>query len=172
MRDRFKLNILIVDDDDDSLMAMQFALYQLGHVLILSKDPEEALELYKEQDFDVVVTDMRMPKMNGIELLKAIRNYNENARVIIVTAYGDLDTAIKAINNRAFGFLSKPVYIEKLYELVHAIEKEIKTNKTEIIKQQKLENAYLKLKDVYKELLTQLNCIETVVQDTGSKKNA
>ena len=93
MKKRFKLNILIVDDDNDSLNAMQFALYQLGHVLKLSKDPEEALELYKKEDFDIVVTDMRMPKMNGIELLIAVRNHNTNARLIIVTAYGDLDTA-------------------------------------------------------------------------------
>jgi DNA-binding NtrC family response regulator len=172
MKKRIKLNILIVDDDNDSLNAMQFALYQLGHVLKLSKDPEEALELYKKEDFDIVVTDMRMPKMNGIELLIAVRNHNENARVIIVTAYGDLDTAIQAINNRAFGFLSKPISIEKLYELVHVIEKEIKNNKTENVKKQKLEKSYLKLKNVYKELLTQLNFIETGIKNTRSKKNA
>ncbi len=154
------LDILVVDDDDDSLKAIEYCLFPLGHRCTKEKDPENALALYRKNGYDIVFTDMQMPHMTGIDLLKAIRSFDEKARIVIVTAYGDLDTARAAVNNRAYGFLGKPIVIEEIYGLVHLIEREIRREESEKIDKEKIEREYLRLKVVYMELLEQLRTID------------
>ncbi len=161
-----KLNILVVDDDESALKAISFCLSPLGHHCTKEKAPENALKLYKQKPFDIVITDMQMPGMTGVELLKEVRAFDQNARVIIVTAFGDLETAKAAINNRAYGFLGKPVDVKEIYSLVLSIEREIRKDNAEKETKQKLEEALLKLKDVYCGLLVHLKSI-----DAGNGKN-
>ena len=69
-----------------------------------------------------------MPEMNGIDLLKKIKEIDSSSRVIIITAYGDLETAKEAINNKAYAFFGKPINFEELISILRDIEKEISNN--------------------------------------------
>jgi DNA-binding NtrC family response regulator len=150
------LRILIVDDDQNSLKAVSFCLSPLGYECTQANQPQIALQQYRAQPYDIVITDMQMPGMSGIELLKAIRAIDEKAKVVILTGHGDLKTAAAAINNRAYGFLGKPLVITELYDIVHSIEREIYQEKSEIVDKRKLEEAVVGLRDVYRELLRTL----------------
>ena len=80
-------NILLVDDNSHGLIARKAVLEELGYKVFTARSGEEALELYAAGKFDVVVTDFKMPKMDGIELIKTIRNSDEHARIIMLSGF-------------------------------------------------------------------------------------
>jgi DNA-binding NtrC family response regulator len=152
------MKVLIVDDDQDCLNDIYDALIPLNYTLIKEISPIEALNKFKSDNFDVVITDIRMPQMNGIELLKNIKKINKEARVIIITGYGDLDTAVQAINNHAYAFFGKPINFEELVEVLRKIDDEIKLNIK--IDYNKLSEEYINLKKSYNEMLDLLKSLQ------------
>ncbi|HMA99509.1 MAG TPA: response regulator [Spirochaetota bacterium] len=153
------MKILLVDDDQESLSALHGQLESDGHQCVSKSNPLEAVAIYTPQEYDCVITDIRMPEMNGIELLKQVRQQDEKARVIIITAYGDLETARAAINNRAYAFFGKPLDLEELLNTLRQMEKELKEQKPTVDKK-KLSRLTQKLKKVYSELLTEIKTME------------
>ena len=104
------MKILIVDDEETCLDDVGAALLPTGYACLKSNSSKKALKMVKtDASIDVVITDVRMPEMDGIELLKAIKKERPSVEVIVMTAYGDLKTAIASINNRAYAFFAKPV---------------------------------------------------------------
>jgi len=147
------MKLLLVDDEIECTESLVTAFKPSTYEVTAENAPLQALELYKKEPFDVVLTDVRMPDMNGIELLKAIRKYDSKARVIVVTAYGDLETAVAAINNKAAAFFSKPIDFEELITFLRGLEKEVKQERKSVedYKQIQMENE--KLKGIYNDLL-------------------
>jgi CheY-like chemotaxis protein len=82
-------NILLVDDNRDGLLVRSALLAEVGCTVQIAPNGEEGLKLFKAADFDVVVTDYRMPRMNGVELIQKIRKVNPNARVILLSGFVD-----------------------------------------------------------------------------------
>jgi len=123
------LNILLLDDDLDSLESLSVALDSKGYLRREFSDPETAVEAYRSGEFDVVITDFRMPRMNGIEVLRTIRGIDPEAYVIIITAYADTENAIAAVNYGAYAFLCKPLDIKSLLHTLHRIESKMKIEK-------------------------------------------
>jgi CheY-like chemotaxis protein len=80
-------NILLVDDNNHGLIARRAVLEELGYTIFTAENGEEALELYANQKFDLVVTDFRMPKMNGVELIQKIRMSDAEARIIMLSGF-------------------------------------------------------------------------------------
>jgi CheY-like chemotaxis protein len=80
-------NILLVDDNRDGLLVRKSLLEELGYRVQLAQNGEEGLKLYEASDFDVVVTDFRMPHMDGVELIGKIRKRNPNARIILLSGF-------------------------------------------------------------------------------------
>src|SRR5215472_1276568 len=80
-------HILLVDDNNHGLIARKAVLEELGYKICTAKTGEEALELYASRKFDLVVTDYKMPKMNGIELIQKIRKSDSNARIIMLSGF-------------------------------------------------------------------------------------
>ena len=80
-------NILLVDDNRDGLLVRQSLLQELGYRVQLASNGEEGLKLFESSDFDVVVTDFRMPHMDGLELIRRIRTVNPNARIILLSGF-------------------------------------------------------------------------------------
>ncbi len=122
--DLAKHPILVDDDEPDNLDAFRF---NFGRVfpLRLAKSAEEALEIARREDVTVVVTDQRMPKMTGLDLLKAMRDVRPDAVGIIVTAYTDVDVLIEAVNlGRIWRYVTKPWDSKEMKGiLVQAIER-------------------------------------------------
>ena len=119
-----KVPVLVVDDEPDNLDAFRFN-FGKSFSLLLAGSGEEALALVKQHDVAVIVTDQRMPRMTGLDLLKAAREIRPDAVGIIVTAFTDVDVLIEAINlGRIYRYVTKPWDAKELRGiLTHAIER-------------------------------------------------
>lgn len=119
------MRILLVDDQPENVVSLANAIRRGGHTITTVSDPFEALKLYQENPFDTVISDVRMPGMTGIDLLRSIRESDPSARVILITSFGDAKTAMAAINNRAWAMLGKPISISTMMDTLTSIERDI-----------------------------------------------
>jgi len=116
--------ILVVDDDDVAREMLTEALKREGYRVQSAQSGEEALEILEDEPLELVITDVRMGGMSGIELLKSIKKQRPETMVIVVTAFGNSTVTIDAISAGAFDFISKPFKIEKIRRVVdNALEK-------------------------------------------------
>jgi len=100
--------ILIVDDEPNYLIILSELLRDEGYEVLTAERGGIALKIMKEADLDLIITDMRMPGMNGIELLTAVKAYNKDLPVIMMTAFGEVEKAVEAIRAGAYNYLVKP----------------------------------------------------------------
>jgi DNA-binding NtrC family response regulator len=100
--------ILIVDDQDSIREALAEALTFSGHSVIKAANGTEALALFPESQVELVISDLRMPGMNGIELLKILKNIHPDTLFVLMTAYGSVDNAVTAIKQGAEDYIMKP----------------------------------------------------------------
>ncbi len=106
--------ILIVDDEKSQRELLGGYLKKRGHAIHTAQHGQEALEILRQQAIDLVLTDMRMPELDGAELLKQIKALNPNIDVIMMTAYGSIEDATEAMKNGAVDYITKPVDLEQL----------------------------------------------------------
>lgn len=101
--------LLIVDDEDGIRENLSILLEDEAEVIMTAKDGQDALEIYeKKKPFDCIICDINMPRMNGIEFIKAVREKEDNVTVIFFTAYGTKGLMFEAVKYGAFDFISKP----------------------------------------------------------------
>lgn len=110
--------VLVVDDEPDLAESCAYFLERAGYEARTAASAPEALELLKQESFGVVVSDVRMPRMSGMELLTAIRERDQDIEVLLLTGYPDLQMAVSAIKQGAFDYLAKPYGEEDLIERV------------------------------------------------------
>jgi len=113
-----KKRILIVDDDRAMRMALSESLESCGYSLETAENGHDALGLFSQGNFDLVVTDMRMPGMTGIEVLRGVKNMSPETPVILITAYGTVGTAVEAMKEGAAEFIMKPFSLEDIESAV------------------------------------------------------
>lgn len=113
-------SILVVDDEPPQLELIGGFLKKQGFEVALAESGERALQRFRQESFDLVLTDQRMPNLSGLDLVKAVRAVNPETAVIIMTAYGSIETAVDAIKAGATDYLTKPLNLD---ELLHRIEK-------------------------------------------------
>jgi DNA-binding NtrC family response regulator len=107
--------ILIVDDEKDMLVLLRRIISEeRDHELVTETNPSRALELFREGLFDLVITDLKMPRMDGIKLLEEVKKVNPGVSVIILTAYATIETAVEAIQKGAYDYLTKPFRRERI----------------------------------------------------------
>ena len=111
-------NILIVDDEPIILDFLTEALKRKKFTLFRATDGAEALKIIKNNQIDLVITDLKMPKKNGFEVLDFAKRKNKNTIVIIMTAYGTIENAVESIKMGAFNYLIKPFSVDSLYALI------------------------------------------------------
>jgi len=107
-------NILIVDDDRDMCELAEAFLRPRGFQVAWRTSAEEAIRLFETQEFDAVVTDLNMPRINGIELCRRMLGIRPDVPVIVMTGFGSMEAAIDAIRAGAHDFVTKPVEMERL----------------------------------------------------------
>jgi DNA-binding NtrC family response regulator len=113
-----KTNVLVVDDDFHMRVAMKESLSKAGYAVSFAEDGTRAVDEIKRQLFDIVITDVKMPHMNGIDLLKHVKDAHPFLPVILVTAYGTIQDAVSVIKEGAFDYIQKPFNTETLYNVV------------------------------------------------------
>lgn len=117
-------SILIVDDDPDAIRLQSSLIKTLGYKVSGATRAQDALEFYKNHKPDLVVTDLRMPDLDGLSLLKKIRQFDPKAKVAILTAYGEKETVAQAFRLGAVEFLEKPLRTQDLLEAVDQLVKQ------------------------------------------------
>ena len=111
-------SILVVDDEPDLRMLYELTLLREGHRVQTAATVQEARQQLQEQQFDVVITDMRLPDGLGMELLVELRDQNRRERCIVITAYGSAENAVEALRAGAFDYLTKPVDLKQFRMVV------------------------------------------------------
>lgn len=110
--------ILVIDDEKLLRWSMQQNLSKEGYAVITAEKGMEGLELFIEENPDIVLLDIHLPDISGINVLESIRKEDPNAIVIMVTAFGDIETAVKTIKFGAYDFVEKPFNLDKLKILI------------------------------------------------------
>ena len=112
--------ILIVDDDPHFLRVLGRILSGENFQVTSAGGACDALELIKSTQFDLIISDLRMPDCDGLNFLEALRRDGKNVPVIILTAYGEVDTYLAAMNAGAIEYLNKPIHSEELLRIVRS----------------------------------------------------
>ena len=132
----FNPNILLIEDDEILRITISDSLKKMGWPVTAAEDGQEGLNLIKKNNFDIVISDIRLPKINGIDVLKEIKNYYPNTEVIMITAFGNIEDAVGIIKFGAYDYITKPFHTD---DLIFRIKK--------IIDYQTLKNDYAALKN-------------------------
>ena len=106
--------ILVVDDEPNYLVVLSELLKDESFEVITAQKGEDGFKVVQDTDLDLVITDMRMPGMDGLELLKAVKSYNKDLPVIMITAFGEVEKAVVAMKAGAYNYLVKPFNNEEL----------------------------------------------------------
>jgi len=109
-----KEKILVIDDEVSILEVVKLGLEEAGFKVDVFSDPIEALNAFSESNYDAVLTDINMPEMSGLEVLRRCKKINPESVVILITAYSSIDSAIEAIRGGALDYIRKPFRMEEL----------------------------------------------------------
>jgi signal transduction histidine kinase len=109
-----KNEILLVDDEKDIREILCLALVDMGYTVRQAKNGVEALRIFNETQPPLVLTDIKMPGMDGIDLLQKIKRVNPEVEVVMITGHGDMDLAIKSLKFEATDFITKPINVDAL----------------------------------------------------------
>ncbi|MBI5189353.1 MAG: response regulator [Nitrospirae bacterium] len=110
--------ILVVDDEEHAREGLSKILTREGYEVETAANGREAIDLIKRQNFDLVITDMRMPLVDGFEVLREIKKMDDSVGVIMITAYGEVESYLEAMNLGAFEYINKPVRVNELKRVI------------------------------------------------------
>ena len=151
--------ILLVDDEPRILELLSVALENEGYQVLEADNGKEALAQFKKEKPQVVLLDIRMPDMDGLEVLRQIKESNQTSSVIMMSAYGAMETVLQAIKRGAYDYLTKPVDLEKVKVLVkrtleaQKLAQEVESLRSKVEEKYQLENIvgkHLRMFEVYK----------------------
>ena len=150
-------SILVVDDEKNSREGLGKFLENQGYDIQLAGSAKEAIEVIKKESPNVIISDIRMPEMDGIALLHRVKELDPKASVILLTAYGSVENAVQAMKAGAFHYLTKPINLEELDFIVK-----------KALSSQHLERENIELK---KELIQEKFETETIISRSPKMKN-
>ena len=128
-------NILIVDDEKAIRKTLGEILSYEGYKMDEAGDGEEALKKFKEKSYDVVLCDIKMPKMDGIEFLERARESNPDVPIIMISGHGTIETAVEAVKKGAYDYISKPPDLNRLLITIrNAMDKTSLVTETKVLK--------------------------------------
>ncbi len=134
-----KKTILIVDDEKDIRDVLTITLSDIGYEVLAAENGRAALSHFKKERPSIVLTDIKMPVMDGIELLRRIKQENRDTEVIMVTGHGDMNLAIKSLKNDAADFITKPINVDLLEIAIKKVEEKILSREKLLAYTEKLE---------------------------------
>lgn len=116
------ITVLIVEDEVLQARSVKRSLERHGYEVLMAPTAEQGSELVQCYHPDVVLLDLRLPGMDGLEMLKVMRDTQENLSVIVVTAYGKVQTAVEAMRLGAYDYITKPIDLEELRLLLDRVQ--------------------------------------------------
>ncbi|MGC8769907.1 MAG: EAL domain-containing protein [Brevinematia bacterium] len=121
MNKKLELNVLYAEDESLIRMEVEEMLKQIATNIFVAEDGEKALKIFKEHQIDVIITDIRMPKMDGLALSREVRKTNPTIPIIITTAYSDAEYLLESLEIGINQYIVKPIYIDKIIESLNKI---------------------------------------------------
>lgn len=109
------VKILVVDDEPGLRDLLRYELVRKGYNVSMACDGEEAIEKAKKEKFHIVISDIKMPKVDGLAVLEAIKELDADVEVIMTTGFGTAETADEAMKKGAYDFIQKPYIMDQLY---------------------------------------------------------
>ena len=137
-----KSRILILDDEKNYLLVLEALLSDAGYAVTPINDPEMAVSYLEEAEVDVVITDMKMPKMSGLEVLQHVKRNSPSIPVLIMTAFGSIESAVEVMKYGAFDYITKPFANDELLLSVHNAVELSRAHQQYRILQESLEERY------------------------------
>ncbi|MEI9954740.1 MAG: response regulator [Ferruginibacter sp.] len=130
-------SILIIDDEKAIRKTLTEILSYEGYKIDEASDGEEGLKRFSEKAYDIVLCDIKMPKLDGIEFLEKAKEINADVPVIMSSGHGNIDTAVEAVKKGAFEYISKPPDLNRLLiTLRNAVDKQSLVTETKVLKTQ------------------------------------
>ena len=158
-----KISILIVDDEDSVRESLNLWFTEDGYRVACAENAKQALSILESDVFDIILTDLKMPGMDGLELLQRIKTLNKDSIIIIMTAFASVDTAVKALKEGAFDYVTKPFDPDDLSHLIRNASRQIVLSK---------ENETLKLRvdslESVEDLIGKSEAIRKVLKEVES----
>jgi len=114
--------VLVIDDEKPTLVMFRLTLNAYGYTVFTAENGKEGLEVFERERPPLVLTDVKMPGMDGIEVLKRIKEIDPRTEVVVITGHGDMDLAIKALNLDATDFINKPIQRHLLEQALRRAE--------------------------------------------------
>lgn len=134
--------ILIVDDEPDMLKLLSMILREKSpHETVTTNNPAEAIELAKQGGFDLVISDLKMPGLDGLEIIDAVKKVDEDTPVIIITAFASIESASEAMQKGGFDFITKPFRREQILFTVEKALNFVKLKRENRALKEKLEKS-------------------------------
>ena len=121
------MQILLVEDEQSILHTTAELLTDLGYAVRCAENGEEVLQMLDTHSVDLVVSDIRMPRMDGLQLLRILRAQKPELPVILTTGHGDQEIAVRAEQEGAYSFLRKPIKVQELLAAIKSIESRIRS---------------------------------------------
>jgi anti-anti-sigma factor len=126
-----KHKILVIDDEKPTLDMFLLFLKAYGYEVLLAENGAQGLEMFAAESPAIVFTDVKMPGMDGFEVLDRIKSQAPETEVIVITGHGDMDLAVEALNHEATDFINKPIHRSALDAALNRAEERIKLSKTD-----------------------------------------
>jgi len=131
-----KAHILVVEDEQDMLLGLRKILSKQGHQVQIAESGSVGAQKVEQSYFDIVITDLKMPGMDGMELLRKAKDAHSDTIVVVITGYGTVESAVEAMKLGAYDYITKPFDPERIRTLVRKALKEIAlTNENRYLKQ-------------------------------------
>lgn len=135
-----KISILIVDDEASVRDSLYSWFIEDGYIVECAENAKKALSIIETKSFDIVLADVKMPGMDGLEMQRRIKTLNKDAIVIIMTAFASVDTAVRALKDGAFDYITKPFDPDDLSHLIRNATKQIDLQKENEVLKEKVSN--------------------------------
>ncbi|RKZ19405.1 hypothetical protein DRQ17_01190 [bacterium] len=173
-----KGNILIIDDEKHLADVLRIALEEEGYRVFLAYDPETGIRIFEEERIDLVISDIRMQNISGLDLLKKFRAKDPDALVILMTAYSSIESVIEALRGGAVDYLMKPFEIDELlFRVKNALNKKHLTKQVYTLREEKLSElnligkseAIAKIKE-FIDKVSQVNTTVLIYGESGTGK--
>ncbi len=119
------MKILVIDDEPTILRTVQKLLEYKGFTCHTCSNPMHGISAFRKENFDVIMTDIYMPEMDGMSLLETAKNIDRDIKVIVFTGYDDIETSNAAMNKGAYAFFAKPINFARLFDTLQLIQNEI-----------------------------------------------
>ncbi len=153
-----KLSILIIDDEEAQLISLKSFLKRRNYEIFTASDGPEGLNIAQQNLINIVLTDFRMPEWDGFTVLNKIKELNPDIDVVVMTAYGNIENAVKLMKAGAYDYLTKPIDLDELETLIERIKE-----KQQLIDENRLLKEQIEDKFKFDAIVSQSREMETVM---------